>query len=264
MASASRGVQSLEIGGRILKALANSNEPMMLKDLARLSGLGSAQCSTYLMSLCKTGLVQKDENSGLYRIGPFALRLGNSWLRSSALISAVIAATNTFSDTTGFATCVVIWHTLGPIAIHLYAGNRPDTINMRQGAVFSLTGSTIGRTFAAFGNIDDLDARIEAEMSDTVSYPSIGSPISLAEFKENILEVRKLGYASSIDKPIPGLSAISAPVYDADGQLAVVICLGGPSNKLATAPDSDLVKKFLAVSRTDFLQPQAKNLAAVV
>lgn len=250
MARAPRGVQSLEIGGRILKALASSNEPMMLKDLAQSTGLGSAQCYTYLMSLCKTGLVQRDENAGQYRIGPFALRLGNGWLRSSALASATIAAMNSFSDETGLATSVAIWERSGPIGIHICAGSALNTLNLRQGAVFSITGSTIGRAFVAFGHIADTDERIEAELSGSIDQPSVGAPISRAEFEEKILEAREHGYTSAEGIYIRGINGISAPVYDQDGQLALVITMAGPSDKVSVTPDSAMVKKFLAVSKS--------------
>ena len=34
----SRGIQSIEVGGELLRALAKSGEPMMLRDLAREAG----------------------------------------------------------------------------------------------------------------------------------------------------------------------------------------------------------------------------------
>jgi hypothetical protein len=42
----SRGIQSIEVGGRPLQALARVGEPMMLRDLAREAGMtGSLQRS---------------------------------------------------------------------------------------------------------------------------------------------------------------------------------------------------------------------------
>ena len=35
----SRGIQSIEVGGRLLEALARVGEPMMLRDLAREAGM---------------------------------------------------------------------------------------------------------------------------------------------------------------------------------------------------------------------------------
>ena len=38
-----RGVQSIEVGARLLNALVTEGEPMMLKDLAKQAGIAPAQ-----------------------------------------------------------------------------------------------------------------------------------------------------------------------------------------------------------------------------
>ncbi len=62
-----RGVQSVEVGGRLLAALSA---------LAEAAQLSMAQAHTYLVSLTRLGLVKHDALSGNYEPGPLALRLG--------------------------------------------------------------------------------------------------------------------------------------------------------------------------------------------
>ena len=72
-----RGVQSVEVAGRILSVLADSTRPMMLRDIADATGMPPGQAHPYIVSFRKIGLVEQDGASGLYRLGWFALHLGD-------------------------------------------------------------------------------------------------------------------------------------------------------------------------------------------
>ncbi len=49
----SRGVQSIEVGGRLLQALVDADAPMMLKDIASRAKIAPAQAHAYLVSFRK-------------------------------------------------------------------------------------------------------------------------------------------------------------------------------------------------------------------
>jgi len=59
-----RGIQSIEVGGQLLLALAHHGRPMALKDLAREAGMTPAKAHPYLVSFIKLGLVEQDSGSG--------------------------------------------------------------------------------------------------------------------------------------------------------------------------------------------------------
>src|SRR5690349_12864168 len=75
-ARAQRGIQSVEVGGRLLVALANAGRPMALKDLAEAASMSPAKAHPYLVSFGKLGLVAQDGASGRYGLGALALQLG--------------------------------------------------------------------------------------------------------------------------------------------------------------------------------------------
>ena len=59
--SAPRGVQSIDTGGIILKALADARGPLKLRDLAELTDMAAAQLHPYLVSFRKMGMVEQTE-----------------------------------------------------------------------------------------------------------------------------------------------------------------------------------------------------------
>ena len=69
-----RAVQSVEVGGRLLLALAEHTTPLSLKELAAAADLPAARAHPYLVSFGRLGLVQQDAHSGHYALGPAALR----------------------------------------------------------------------------------------------------------------------------------------------------------------------------------------------
>jgi hypothetical protein len=71
-----QGIQSIEVGTRLLRALAANGRAMMLRDIARNAGMPAAKAHRYLVSFMRMGLVEQDANTGRYDLGEFALELG--------------------------------------------------------------------------------------------------------------------------------------------------------------------------------------------
>ena len=71
-----QGVQSVEIGMRVLKALAAMPADASLKRIAEASGMGASTAHRYLVSLGRAGLVEQNPVSGYYGLGIEALEIG--------------------------------------------------------------------------------------------------------------------------------------------------------------------------------------------
>ena len=70
------GVQSLEIGMTILRAISRGHRAMMLKDIAAAADMPASKVHRYIVSLVRSGLVEQDPGTSRYDLGPFALSLG--------------------------------------------------------------------------------------------------------------------------------------------------------------------------------------------
>ncbi len=71
-----RGIQSIEVGGQLLRAMVHHGRPMALKDLAREADMTPAKAHPYMVSFGRLGLIEQDAVSGHYLLGPLALQLG--------------------------------------------------------------------------------------------------------------------------------------------------------------------------------------------
>lgn len=238
-----RGVQSIEVGARLLNVLVSEGEPMMLKDLARLAGIAPAQAHAYLVSFRKQGLIEQESQAGRYRLGPFALELGISRMRSFDPLRMASEAVITLATKTGLIVILVVWGSFGPTVIQVQESGDQINMNTRVGTVYSVTGTASGRAFAAFMPEGLIREFIKTEKREDNLSQRVGRQQFLS--KATLATIRQQGFATIDEKPVPGIAAASAPVFDHVGQMQLALTIIGSERILDTSPDSPLVKALL-------------------
>ena len=124
-------------------------------------------------------------------------------------------------------------------------------VNLRLGDVMPLLSSATGRCFAAFvghgGGVDKAHAKIEAELALTRKLGRSDLPSTAAEVKAILKETREQGLGRVVNVLLPGISGFCAPVFDADGHLALgVVSLGSSATFNAdwTGPAAQALRQF--------------------
>lgn len=232
--SDSRGIQSIEVGGRLLNALAAAPAPLALKDLALAAGMGAAKAHPYLVSFVRLGLVEQNAATGAYELGPMAVQMGIAALMRLNPVRIATSAAGAVCQRLGHTVALAVWGTHGPTIIHIDDSPRAIHVNMRPGTVMSLFGTATGRAFAAWLPAAEIDAFLEAAL------PGVGDgPGKLPKRRDRLAlidETRAAGIARTVDFPIPGISALSAPIFNHAGALALVMTALGPSASFNAEP----------------------------
>jgi DNA-binding IclR family transcriptional regulator len=241
-----RGVQSVEIAGRVLEALMGAGRAAMLRDLAAEAAITPAQAHAYLVSLRKLGLVEQDGASGRYRLGPFALRLGLARLRGLDPLRMAAETIGQLSDQLDLMVAITVWGDHGPTVVQVHEAATQVHANVRAGTVFSLTGTATGWVFAAFAAPALVEDMIAAELANPAHSQRVAAGMRLEDVRDMVARVRETGYASTAGAPVPGVSAISAPVFDHGGQIQFVVTAIGPSGLVDLSPDSTQIAAILA------------------
>lgn len=245
--SEGRGVQSIEMGSRLLGELANEVEPMMLKDLARLAGFAPAQAHAYLVSYRKTGLVEQDQETGRYRLGRFALDLGITAMRTLDPMQLAGEATRNLSDSTGLHVALVVWGSFGPTVVQVQESGSQINMNTRPGTVYSMTGTASGRVFCAWLQDSMVRDAINAEKREKAASGRIGTHRFIS--RKEIDLIRDQGWATVEKAPVPGVNAYAAPVFDHVGQLVMVMTIIGQDYYIEEKAETKFIPALLDASR---------------
>ena len=217
--------------------------------LARAAGMTPAQAHAYFRSFRSIGLVEQDAATGRYGLGPMALQLGMARLRSFDPLRMASQAAANLSAETGLMVAILVWGTFGPTVVQVHEGADQLHVNVRAGNVFTLSGTASGTIFAAFMRGKAVRDQLTAEMSEGARTQRIGMPISETEMAAKIEQARGSGYATVAELPIPGVNAISAPVFDSTRQMQLALTLIGPSPALPVDPPSPFIAQLLATTQ---------------
>lgn len=229
-----RAVQSIEVGGRLLLALANSLGPMSLKDLAAHADLPPSRAHPYLVSFGKLGLIEQDAASGRYGLGPAALQLGLACLHQNSPLKAAEPVAQELAASTGHAVALALWGNFGPTIVRMIEARQPLHVAMRAGTVMSILGTATGRAFAAVMPAERITQALAAPLGEPPESRQALLKGRSAELREIAAEVRKHGVARAVGRPVPGVNAFSAAAFDHEGEPAIVITLLGHQDELSS------------------------------
>ena len=226
----SRGIQSVEVGGQLLKALVRSGTALPLKDLARAAGMTPAKAHPYLVSFGKLGLIEQDRVSGHYGLGPLALQLGLIGLQQVDPVRLAVSELPALAQAVGCTVSAAVWGPMGPIIVHVEHGPTPVHVAMRHGTPASLRHTGTGKVFAAFAPAEAVAAALAREGE--------AAALDDAAFQAELAAIRRERVSRVRDELLPGISAMAVPVFDGLGRLALVMAAIGPSAWLDLAPGS--------------------------
>ncbi len=241
--SDSRGIQSIEVGGRLLLALAHHGQPLALKDLAAAADMTAGKAHPYLVSFIKLGLVERETEGGRYGLGPLALQMGLIGLQQYDPVRLATERIDELARATGHTVAIAVWGHRGPTLVRIAEAPTPVHVTMRHGTVMSIPDTASGRLFAAFGPVEAVREALanEARVAGTPARHArsrAGGEFGLGTaFDREIERVRADGIAGIEGVALPGVSAVSVPVFDARGRLVLSLTAIGPSATFDAAPD---------------------------
>ncbi|MDN8614873.1 IclR family transcriptional regulator [Variovorax ginsengisoli] len=235
---AQRGIQSIEVGGQLLRALVHHGRPMALKDLAREAEMSAAKAHPYMVSFGRLGLIEQDRTTGHYLLGPLALQLGLISLQQANPVHIATPLIAELAQQIGHTVAIAVWGDRGATIVRIAESPAPLHVNMRHGTVFSLTHTASGRLFGAYLDPEVVRGLLEQErqreQKGAAQPPQRGMPPAQRlpgwpAFEAQLHEVRAHGLSRSEGEILPGISAMSAPVFDSMGAIVLAVTAIGPA-----------------------------------
>ena len=203
------GTQAIERAAQLLVRVVESAEPPSIGELSEGSGLPKSTTSRLVSALERQGLVQRLGERGRLRPGPVLLRYA-SRDASQTLVELAAPSLRRLADASG------------------------ETINLAVPGPDGVEHLAQEDTAHFVGVTDWVGRRVPFELAANgkcfLTFGGGGHPQSE--------EIRRLGYATSVDELEVGLTAMAAPVLGANGVAIAALSISGPTVRLKSRIDA--------------------------
>jgi DNA-binding IclR family transcriptional regulator len=242
-----RGVQSAQVGGQVLLALAEVAGALPLKDLAARCAMPPSRVHPYLVSLQRLGLVVQEPGSGHYALGPAALRVGLAALNQLDPLREAEALATALAQQSGHALALAVWGSHGPTVVRLIETRRALHVTLRVGHLMALSDTATGRAFAACVPLQRLQEAAASGAHPGLQSGGDGDEPALRKLQAAAKqEWQRHGLIRATGRPIPGVNAFSAPVHSAAQMPALVMTMLDHEDRLGSAysgPSAQALRK---------------------
>ena len=219
-----KGIQSVEVGQRLLSALAAAPGPLALRDLAAQARMPPPKAHRYLVSYTRVGLVEQEGESGHYGLGRFALELGLAAIGRLDPVPVASPVIRELARSLDQTVALAVWANHGPVIVRWVGGDSPVSATLRVGSVMPLGRSATGLAFLAHLPPEQWQALLRRELAGNKR--NALRPQSIDELAKTLAEVRAAGLATS-SRFIEGITGMAAPVFNAEGTMVLALIVLG-------------------------------------
>lgn len=220
-------VRSVDRAVSLLYLLADVG-PTRVTDVARKLGTHKSTASRLLSTLQARGLVDREAETGNYRLGYGVVRLAGAVDHDFALGAASRPVCVELANETGETVNVVILDDDHTMCVDQVIGSASVTsvnwVGKRTPAHAVASGKVLLAHLGHAAAADALPATLVALTPRTIT----DREVLLASFDEIVAR----GWASAMDEQEPGLTSVAAPVRRPDGRVVAAVAVSGPSFRL--------------------------------
>lgn len=199
---------ALEKGLDILELLAGVPGSLQLSEIARQLGRSVGEIFRMAAALERRGYVQRDEDTGAYRLTLRMFRLAHAHPPVERLLAEGLAEMRPLAEATGLS-CHLSVESEGRLMVIADAASpAPRRFSVRLGASFELLDTASGRVLLAFGPEADRARRLAALIDEAAEREAMSARLAA---------IRERGYEEGPSDTVAGLIDLSFPVRDVTG-----------------------------------------------
>lgn len=236
---ATGGTQSIERAVALLMLVGRAGaEGARLADLVASSGLSKPTVRRVLLALVRAGLVDQDEASRRYHVGPEAYVLGTLAARRFGIHALALDGLARIARQSGDCAFLSVPRGTFSVCLHREEGSWPIRTHVLQAGDRHPLGIGAGG-LAILAALPDMEAAriIEANAAALAAYPGYSPDL----LRRATGEARARGYALNPGLYVAGSWGIGVPVRGADGRPLGALSLAAIESRLGAERQKELV-----------------------
>lgn len=229
-----QGAQAALRAIRLLKLFTNEQPEMSLAQLSKAAGLNKTTTHRLLRALQSESLIERNPSTSQYSLGAGLMALGVQALASNDLRRRVRPMLKTLAHETGETTTLEVPVENSMLVLDEVTGRHMIAAAGNVGTIWPMHATSSGKALIAFEE-DGLD-RLPEDLRPltTKTLTSRGS------FEPLLSEIRKRGYAVTVDELEDGFTAVATVIRGALGEVQGTLSIGGPTPRMSPARRAQL------------------------
>ena len=244
-----QGAQAALRAIRLLKLFRPDQVELSLADISRLSGLNKTTTHRLLAALQSESFVDKDPSSGSYRLGTAVMALGVLALSGHDLRLRARPFLEQLAKESGETATLEVPIDDSMLILDEVSGRHFLGAAGNIGTRWPLHATSTGKAVIAFNcpGAIELGAELASLTPQTITERS--------RLQQQLAEVRRRGYAETVDELEEGFSGVAAVVRGRAGEVLGALSVCGPTQRLSAARRAQFGAALCRVA--DDLQPRS-------
>ncbi len=220
-------VQSVDRAVAILEILARDGEAGVT-EVARELDVHKSTASRLLAALDRRELVAQDTARGKFRLGMGIVRLAGAVSQKLDVVQESRPVCRALAQEVGETVNLAILSGRDALYLDQVAGPAALSPHNWAGQRIPLHATSDGKVLLAYLSEGELTERLAPPLARFTDRTITAA----AEFGDLLAEVRRRGFATAVEELEAGLTAIAAPVRNAEGNVIASISASGPSFRI--------------------------------
>jgi len=246
-------VKSAERTLAILDLFARERRALTARTVQTALGYPASSTIGLLKTMMRAGHLRFDRRTKLYLPTLRVVMLGD-WVRTTPLSSDNLRrALDRLVERTGESAFLSTPNDVAMQVTHVVLGPQPITLSVAPGVTVPMLDSAVGHAFLATRSDREFAALLRRIARDRPA----GEALDVAALRTKVVAARRRGWAAAYEV-LPGVGAVAAAVPAAPDEAVSVICVGGPSARIA-AREEELGRRVRECIRA--VKPRRRRLA---
>ncbi len=238
-------IRSVTRAGQILKELAAGTPRLGVTELSERLGLAKATVYGLLRALEQEDLVERDPETGKYRLGAAVLQLGNAFLDGNELRARSLIWADSLAERVVEAVRVGVLVGSNVLIVH-HVFRPDDSVQMLEvGATIPWHASALGKAIVANIGVAGREELIRDDLPMLTGW----TITEAGRLVDDLEEVHRRGVAVEAQEAVVGEAEIAAPVFGREGPVGAIGAVGPAERLIPDGPDPEILVAVREVAR---------------